>query len=938
MLVSCAKEQLVPASAGKTVLDISISDTKLTLGALDNETHVRPTYWDNGDAVCCNGVVSEALSGIAAQTRTASFTFNEPLSEPYNILYPASIWKSASEIELPAISKVIPMAGQGTTIAALTGIIKLSLAAGTDTDEIMKVVISSPTAQLSGAFSIDYATGTITGQSSADADKSVSKSVSKVLPAEGVAEVFIPVPAGTYGFTARIIDVMGHYMDVTTTSAKTIVAGQVSAFPTVTFQPTGTQVDIEIETAADLIKFAQDWNSGAFDYKPLVKVIKDIEFDAESSAAFVATGGIGVQGDETLGTSDNYFNGLFDGDGHSIKNFTSMSDGVAVPLFAYTGADGIIKNLTFDETCTLSYPKSYSAPFVGRHKGILSNCVNNADVNLTMVAGATYFGGLVGRVYEGTIENCTMNGDILNGTSNGSTKVYDVGGIAATLEAGGKIIGCETNGKIVWAVQPISGASGPQLKSGTLYLGGIVGNLISGTVSGCSVNAADAESTMRGNAGTCAIGGIAGYVQGGGTVTDCVAKQVIYARLSSGTIMNIGGVAGNNEGIVKDSSNEAKVTGNGGQLTINIGGVAGRNAGTVSGSTNSGQVVGPSQYTEIALCNVGGIVGNNEGTIDDSETVKNTGVVNVDGIEKCVKVVANVGGIAGTTSTSLSNCNNSGTVTLGRGTDATSKTMQCVGGIVGYIETEGITIEASTNTGAVTFNATSKLNGRPNRLGGIAGCVNAGGVTISNCVNEGDLKNSNFNNTYTLAGGAILGGIVGVALGTEEKPVLVDACVNQKGIFQGQRGIAGGVVGYIDHTKVSACVNTQNTGAISANITFNSSAICGWAINSVIEHTSANCDINQKSSATAKFGGVVSKLDAGCLLDDCSFSGKVTIQYADGASAAGIANTSVEGSTIKNCKFGGTYSLDGGTTYSAFTLSDICTDTNFTDGGGNTLL
>ncbi|MCQ2155783.1 MAG: hypothetical protein MJY57_01080, partial [Bacteroidales bacterium] len=77
---------------------------------------------------------------------------------------------------------------------------------------------------------------------------------------------------------------------------------------------------------------------------------------------------------------------------------------------------------------------------------------------------------------------------------------------------------------------------------------------------------------------------------------------------------------------------------------------------------------------------------------------------------------------------------------------------------------------------------------------------------------------------------------------------------------------------------------------------------------------------------------------AGCLLDDCSFSGKVTIQYAAGVSAAGIANTSVAGSIIKNCKFGGTYSLDGGTTYSDFTLADICTDTNFTDGGGNTLL
>lgn len=948
LIAGCQKENFGSMDSNRTVLSVGINEAKTTLGELDGTK--RPIYWANGDVLRANDLTSNALSGLPEKCKSASFTFEGTLTYPANLLYPAAYYKDAQTITLPELQAKttnVPLYGYaesdaGVQMNALLALIRIPVKQGEDKDALKSIVVESKTDgySLSGDFTIDYQTGALTPGAGASAKTGMNFTTQ--LNPDTAVDFFIAVPAGEgVSLSVKFKDQMGHCM-TKTLSNKTFVAGQISALPEIVFAPTTTEFDVVITTAAELVKFAQDYNSGLYD-EPYVQLANDIVFDEQTSADFVATGGIGVQGDETAGTSDNYFNGLFDGGNHSIKSYVSYTgsgaDMKSAPIFAYTGNGSYIANIILDKSCSFTFPKGYAAPLVGRMKGILKNCVNNADVNLSMVAGATYFGGLIGRVYGGTVEYCTMNGQLLNGTTNSSTRVYDVGGIAATLEDGGTVKNCDMNNIIIWGQK--SAASGPKLVNGTLYMGHVVGNVIKGNVENCNVTSTnDTSSDIRGNA-TGYVGGVAGILQNG-SIKECTCSRYIYVRFSAGDYLYAGGIVGSNSGEVTGCSNTKKFTPNGGEVIVISGGICGLNNenAEIIDCNNSGDLAAPSQYTSTTTYYAGGIVGKNDGTVAGTETFTNSGAVGGSNA-KLAATVAYVGGIAGSTSKSISNCTNSGAVTLGRGDDATGKNIQCISGAIGFIETDGVAIENVTNTGAVTYSATSKLNGRISRLGGIVGCISAGNVSVLNCTNEGKLANNNFNNKYTLAGGAITGGIVGVVIGKDnENKVLISNCVNQKGTHQGQRGILGGIVGYIDYGEVNGCRNTQNTGAIDNNITAYTGGVAGWAVNSLLKSSDVISDINQKATVAGNVGGVVSKLDANSTVDGCTYHGKITCQAPDDGSATvgGVANVSTATSTIQNCKFKGTYSIDGGANYSEFKIENICRDTNFIDGGGNAIM
>ena len=96
LLSGCTKELTLNESvggksAGRTVLSIALPEGLKT--SLSERIEAVPhdfyrLYWSNGDALLVNGVSSEGLSEIAAQSRCAKFTFNETLAAPYKILYP----------------------------------------------------------------------------------------------------------------------------------------------------------------------------------------------------------------------------------------------------------------------------------------------------------------------------------------------------------------------------------------------------------------------------------------------------------------------------------------------------------------------------------------------------------------------------------------------------------------------------------------------------------------------------------------------------------------------------------------------------------------------------------------------------------------------------------------------------------------------------------
>ena len=171
---------------------------------------------------------------------------------------------------------------------------------------------------------------------------------------------------------------------------------------------------------------------------------------------------------------------------------------------------------------------------------------------------------------------------------------------------------------------------------------------------------------------------------------------------------NVGGLAGNNDGPISDSTVSGTVTGN-----DNVGGLVGRSSDAISGSTASGNVSGNDK--------VGGLVGRNEsdnandrsGNISDS-TASGT----VSGNDY-------VGGLVGRNEVwSYINGNISDSTASG---DVSGNLY--VGGLVGGNETRG-GISGSTASGTVTGDDNvGGLVGRHESVGGISGSTASGTVT-----------------------------------------------------------------------------------------------------------------------------------------------------------------------------------------------------------------
>ena len=212
----------------------------------------------------------------------ATFDFESALTYPCNILYPASFYKGAETITLPSVqqqtvegnidSNTLPMAtyikeeGKMPKLHHLAGVVHLQLRAENNTrNNNIRIVEfwSGPQKsneetnpdeqtvsyeQVSGDFTIDYETATLTPTSNKESWQKVSVVLMSELSVDKVTDVFVVVPAQEYknGFTVRVINEIGHYLDVTKVSAQTIAKGDILKMPEFKFIPTGTLLGIEI--------------------------------------------------------------------------------------------------------------------------------------------------------------------------------------------------------------------------------------------------------------------------------------------------------------------------------------------------------------------------------------------------------------------------------------------------------------------------------------------------------------------------------------------------------------------------------------------------------------------------------------------------------------------------------------------------------------------
>ena len=916
LAVGCTKDDTADTKVvdGKTIIGAGISETRTSLGELENGA--RKVYWSNGDAIAVNGVASAALADIEAQSATAEFVFDGVLNLPYKAVYPASAYTDANTVTLAAVqAKAVNSFGEGAEPMAayadaegdlqfrhLCAVVKISLTADTDADLIEYVEFrGNGSEQVSGAFSIDYENATLASASIADVDKTVRVNVERTLSADGGTDVYIVVPAGTYGngFTVKVVDTYGHYMEKSATSSKTLAAGEIMAMPAFAFVPTGTIAGIEIGSAAELAAFAEAYNNLEYaDVDPLlVTLTADIVFDDATNASFEPIGGF-----QSDGTTTNYFNGRFNGNGKTIKNYASAN-----PIFAYCGGDGIIYDLAMDGSCeiTVDAAQTYVGSLVGYHKGQLRNCHSSATVTVGgfEAASSMAIGGLVGRLVEGTVEECSMDGALT--VSDTFTSAFDtnVGGVVGyNSNANGTVRKSALNGNIDW--------QGNVTNEKRLCLGGMVGR-IAGRVEECTT-AADVKISVVGNSVyTNALGGMVGVVNENAVVADCVNGAAIATKLQRNSDASryeyTGGIAGMNDGSVTGSSNSGAIDFRSAQKTAAIGGVVGysRVNGSVAGCSNSGAVSARTSSEipyGVRYLTIGGAIGN--GASVNVSWLENTGNVTVTRLESNNSVTLACGGCLGQVGANLAGTpaapiTNKGNVTVTIGTTAFN--WQAIGGVAGYVtaslsgvvneghvkvnpsvkmvnnyiggvagqvaSTAAQTITDVRNSGTVEFAPTAiKLGHTDICLGGVLGLADATPITISGSSNTGKVERVAESEKINGAGSSV-GGIAGRIINA--KATIAD-CNNASSVREGNFSNSltetgapsgGGIVGFIsgvDATNRAQIRNCNNSDAEGAGLYAKRGylgGIAGYAKYVVVE----NCNNYASTDASIAFytGGIV---------------------------------------------------------------------------------
>lgn len=234
-------------------------------------------------------------------------------------------------------------------------------------------------------------------------------------------------------------------------------------------------------------------------------------------------------------TSNNSYEGTFDGNYKTITNLYINANQEYSGLFGYTG-ESTIKNLTF-EYANVTNTGVFTGILVGYAN---TSTLQNIKISNTcqMKGGEDYTGGIAGKLLDGNAYNC-VNYATVQG-------IEDVGGLFGFFAGtGNSITACANYGKVTASSQ---------------IAGGLVGDFYSGTIQDCA-NYGDVKGTER-------VAGMAGFVDKG-KIQNVFSYGCISATNSTQKVgMAFGySILGATEGMVAYYSG-AKLNANGQEKTV----------------------------------------------------------------------------------------------------------------------------------------------------------------------------------------------------------------------------------------------------------------------------------------------------------------------------------------------------------------------------------
>lgn len=451
--------------------------------------------------------------------------------------------------------------------------------------------------------------------------------------------------------------------------------------------------------------------------------------------------------------------------------------------------------------------------------------------------------GLFGKTDGATINNVTLVGGSITGTGSNV----------------GAIVGSANNTTLTNVVNSAA-------VSGVSNVGGIVGTADGTTVEN-AINTGTIEGgTIEGNSTSeTNVGGLIGEMKDSDTA-DNYKSQIIGNSYNLGDVSgdgyNVGGLVGHAvNSTIGDGTNlvynRLDVTG-----AYNVGGIVGNMVGSiVQNAENSGTVLATGHT-------------NGEYTYHTDETKENNLPNDAElsnGIASVDVNVANVGGIAGTSSkgSSIENVTNSGDVSSNKKTDNDYYDAGNVGGIVGSA--------VDTNIKNAT-NRENEVRGAHN-VGGVAGYFGGEG-TVSGGINDGGdimATGARYNNNFV------------------KEQVRPKNNSDEKFII----GNIGGVVGYMDGDKVYV-TGSANRGTVHTDESDNPAKVEEW----------------QKA---ANVGGIVGKIDSDIPITDKNGLGENYINAA-------VSNSYNTGDVLGYTGIGGIAGMMyNGAIASSYNLGDIRT-------------
>lgn len=556
-------------------------------------------------------------------------------------------------------------------------------------------------------------------------------------------------------------------------------------------------------------------------------------------------------------------------------------------------------------------------------------CVNKGNISIKIPdsvldgksrIGHQYIGGIVGasavntgdaiNMY-GNIRDCHNYGDITLERPAGGINLYaQMGGICGYAQF--NIYSCTNEGAISYYNSKTVGNAKPSL-------GGIAGTLAFNAES-CTNSGAITLHGLFNNGGSNtsatalgttypSVGGCIGYA---GTksesIYDCVNEGKIdadiYGANSNGTTSCVAGVIGHSMSavlVVNKCVNNGQVTAKSQTKAFHCAGVMAYQKGEIKESVNNASVTGEHDVMNntagASACtfNIGGIMGYNCLNVHDCSTTASSAIV------AKAPSDARVGGVIGMHgqgTTAEVNLINRGTVHFEKNVDSAVRFV--LGGVTGY-NNVAADVTGCENYGKVT--AKNSPSAALSYAGGVVGVIR--GLNHTNCKNEGDIE---------IDGGDMTGAVyVAGCFGynNSSATLKITDCSNSGNItVTNVKTTAwltvGGIEGaYAKQPYITGCSNTGNL-TVKCPSKMRVGGLVGGS-GSTLQNSTNNCTVTVEGAlASSQIGSAMGYFN-GVGLNGCSFGGNLNV--------SNCAETAYIGAV-----FGATGALNGDRTWSDFVV------------------